>query len=74
METHHLNVFAIQIKMKGLIEVTASKGGKTISDTVFGDMGEKDVLFSRLMNRKKIVHKDRVFWKLTNIELIKKID
>jgi len=60
--------------MKGLIEVTASKGGKIISDTVFGDMGEKDVLFSRLMNRKKIVHKDRVFWKLTNIKLIKKID
>ncbi len=60
--------------MKGLIEVTASKGGRVISDTVFGDMGKKDVLFARLMNRKKIVHKDRVLWKLTNIKLIKKID
>lgn len=60
--------------MKGLIEVTASKSGKTISDTVFGDMAKKDVLFSRLMNRKKIVHKDRLYWKLTNVELIKKID
>ena len=60
--------------MKGLIEVTASKGGKIISDTVFGDMSEKDVLLARLMNHKKIVHKDRILWKLTSIKLIKKID
>ncbi len=60
--------------MKGLIEVTASKCGKIISDTVFGDMAEKDVLFARLMNHKKIVHKDRILWKLVSIKLIKKID
>jgi len=59
--------------MKGLIEVYASKGRRVISDTVFGDMDEKDVLFSRLMNRKKILHKDRTNWKLLNVKMKKEV-
>jgi hypothetical protein len=28
--------------MKGLIQVTATKGGRTITSEVFGDMGDKE--------------------------------
>ena len=37
--------------MKGLIQVTATKGGRTITSEVFGDMGDKETLFGQLMNR-----------------------
>jgi len=55
--------------MKGLIQVTATKGGKTITAEVYGNMNEKDVLFSRLMNRYKIVHRERYLWKLSSVKL-----
>ena len=59
--------------MKGLIEVTATKGGKIISSEVFGDLANKDRLFARLMNHNKILHSQRNLWKLTNVKLIKEI-
>lgn len=59
--------------MKGLIQVTATKGGKTISSEVYGDLANKQVLFARLMNRNKILHSDRHLWKLTEVKLIKEI-
>jgi len=55
--------------MKGLIQVTATKGGKTITAEVYGNMNEKDVLFIRLMNRYKIVHRERYLWKLSSVKL-----
>jgi hypothetical protein len=55
--------------MKGLIQVTATKGGKTITAEVYGNMNEKDVLFSRLMNRYKIVYRERYLWKLSSVKL-----
>tara|TARA_R110002153_G_scaffold274009_1_gene446557 strand:- start:1774 stop:2046 length:273 start_codon:yes stop_codon:yes gene_type:complete len=60
-------------EMKGLIEVTATKGGKTITSEVFGDLSNKDRLFARLMNHNKIIHSQRILWKLTNVKLIKEI-
>ena len=59
--------------MKGVIEVTATKGGKTIEGEVFGSLADKETLFSRLMNHKKIIHSQRNLWKLTNVKLIKEI-
>ena len=59
--------------MKGLIQVTATKGGKIISSEVYGDLANKQVLFSRLMNRNKILHSNRHLWKLTEVKLIKEI-
>jgi hypothetical protein len=59
--------------MKGLIKVTATKGGKTISSEVYGDLANKQVLFARLMNRNKILHSNRYLWKLTEVKLIKEI-
>ena len=59
--------------MKGLIQVTATKGGKTISNEVYGDLANKQVLFARLMNRNKILHSNRYLWKLTEVKLIKEI-
>ena len=59
--------------MKGLIQVTATKGGKIISSEVYGDLSNKQVLFSRLMNRNKILHSNRYLWKLTEVKLIKEI-
>tara|TARA_R110001606_G_C15246380_1_gene636827 strand:- start:445 stop:717 length:273 start_codon:yes stop_codon:yes gene_type:complete len=60
-------------EMKGLIEVTATKGGKTITSEVFGDLANKQVLFARLMNRNKILHSNRHLWKITEVKLIKEI-
>lgn len=59
--------------MKGLIKVTATKGGKTITSNVYGDLANKKVLFVRLMNRHKVLLRDRNLWKLTDVKLIKKI-
>ena len=59
--------------MKGLIKVTATKGGKTITSKVFGDLANKQVLFSRLMNHNKVLHSNRHLWKLTDVKLIKEI-
>lgn len=60
-------------KMKGLIQVTATKGGKTISSEVYGDLANKQVLFARLMNRHKILHSQRNLWKLSEVKLNKQI-
>ena len=60
-------------KMKGLIQVTATKGGKTITSEVYGDLANKQVLFARLMNRNKILHSNRHLWKITEVKLIKEI-
>ena len=59
--------------MKGLIKVTATKGGKTITSNVYGDLANKQVLFARLMNHNKVLHRDRNLWKLTDVKLIKEI-
>lgn len=59
--------------MKGLIKVTATKGGKTITSNVYGDLANKKVLFARLMNRHKVLLRDRNLWKLTDVKLIKEI-
>ena len=59
--------------MKGLIEVTATRGGKTIASEVFGDMGDKQTLFDRLMNRHKIIHSERLLWKLSSVVINKEI-
>jgi len=59
--------------MKGLIKVTATKGGKTITSNVYGDLANKKVLFARLMNRHKVLQRDRNLWKLTDVKLIKEI-
>jgi len=59
--------------MKGLIKVTATKGGKTITSNVYGDLANKQVLFGRLMNRHKVLQRDRNLWKLTDVKLIKEI-
>ncbi len=60
-------------EMKGLIQVTATKGGKTIASEVYGDLANKQVLFARLMNRNKILHSNRHLWKITEVKLIKEI-
>ena len=59
--------------MKGLYEVTATKSGKTITAGVFGSIADKETLFARLMNNHKILHNDRLLWRLTDIKLIKEI-
>ena len=59
--------------MKGIIEVTATRGGKTIEGEVYGDLAERDKLFARLMNKHKIIHGQRLLWKLSNTTLIKEI-
>ena len=60
--------------MKGVIQVTATKGGKTITEDVYGDLADKAALFARLMNRHKVLHSQRMLWKLTNVKLIKEIN
>ncbi len=57
--------------MIGLIQVTATKGRKTISGEVYGNLSEVDTLKSRLMNRNKIVHSERSSWKVDNIKMNK---
>ena len=57
--------------MKGLYQVTAQKGKRILSSEVYGDSDDKDSLFSRLMNRHKIIHSDRPKFKLTDIKLNK---
>jgi superfamily II DNA or RNA helicase len=57
--------------MKGLYQVTAQKGKKIISSEVYGDSGDKDSLFARLMNRHKIVHSQRPLFKVIEIKLNK---
>jgi len=59
--------------MRGVIEVTATKGGKTMIGEVYGSMADKAALFSRLMNKNKILHAQRLLWRLTNVKLIKEI-
>jgi hypothetical protein len=59
--------------MKGLIEVTATKGGKTITEDVYGDLADKAGLFAKVMNRHKVLHSQRILWKLTNVKLLKEI-
>ena len=53
--------------MIGLFEVSATKAGKTISCTMFGNIAEKEQLFGELMNQHKIDQSERHLWKLTNI-------
>jgi hypothetical protein len=60
--------------MKGLIQVTATKGGKTITEDVYGDLADKEGLFARLMNRHKVLHSQRLLWKLSEVKLIKEIN
>ena len=59
--------------MTGLFKVTAKKGRKIISSKVFGNDKKRDVLLSRLMNRKKIVHADRGSWELLDVKIQKEI-
>tara|TARA_R110002072_G_scaffold97926_2_gene215426 strand:- start:2740 stop:2922 length:183 start_codon:yes stop_codon:yes gene_type:complete len=59
--------------MKGVIEVTATRAGKTIESEVYGDLADRETLFARLMNHKKIIHSQRNLWKLSNVKLIKEI-
>jgi len=59
--------------MKGLYEITATKGGKSITSEVFGSMANKEQLFQLLMNRHKILHSERILWKMTSTNLIKQI-
>lgn len=53
--------------MIGLFEVSATKAGKTISCTMFGNIAEKEQLFGELMNQHKIDQSERHLWKLTKI-------
>jgi hypothetical protein len=57
--------------MKGLYQVTAQKGKRILSSEVYGDSDDEDSLFSRLMNRHKIIHSQRTLFKLTDIKLNK---
>lgn len=59
--------------MKGKIKASATKGGKTISSEIFGDLAKKEAIFQTLMNRHKVLHKDRNLWKLSEVKLIKEI-
>jgi len=59
--------------MKGVYEITATKGGKSITSEVFGSLADKEGLFQRLMNRHKILHSDRHLWKMTSTNLVKQI-
>lgn len=60
--------------MIGLIQVTATKGRKTISNEVYGNLLDVDTLKARLMNRNKIVHSERPAWKVDNIKMNKEIE
>ena len=60
--------------MKGLIQVTATKGGKTITSEVYGDLADKQTLFDRLMNRHKIVHNERHLWKMSRVVINEEIN
>jgi|TARA_R110000744_G_scaffold140828_1_gene252142 hypothetical protein len=60
--------------MKGVYQVMATKGGKTITSEVFGSLAEKGTLFARLMNRHKIMHSERNLWKLSSVTLITPIN
>lgn len=60
--------------MKGLYQVTAIRAKKVISEEVYGNIAEKDVLFNRLMTRHKIPHARRHEWKLQDIKLNKEIN
>ncbi|MDB4789583.1 SNF2-related protein [Verrucomicrobiales bacterium] len=57
--------------MKGLYQVTAQKGKRILSSEVYGDSDDEDSLFSRLMNRHKIIHSQRPLFKLMDIKLNK---
>lgn len=59
--------------MKGLIQITAQKGRKTISSEVYGDTDDEETLKARLMNRHKVVHGERPQWKVTSVKLNKVI-
>ena len=59
--------------MKGLIKVTATKGGKTIDSEVFGSLSDRETLFARLMNRHKIIHSERHLWKIASVVINKEI-
>ncbi len=59
--------------MKGMYKVTARRAGKTISGVVYGNINEKDRLLARLMNHHKIVHSQRLEYRLQSVELIKDI-
>jgi hypothetical protein len=60
--------------MRGLIQVTATKGGKTITSEVYGDLADKQTLFDRLMNRHKIVHNERHLWKLSSVVINEEVN
>jgi hypothetical protein len=55
----------------GTYSVSATKGGKTITAEVLGDLANKETLFARLMNRNKINLNDRHLWKLSETKLVK---
>jgi len=59
--------------MKGLYQVTAMRANKIISSEVYGNIAEKDTLFTRLMSIHKIPHTRRNEWKLQDIKLNKEI-
>jgi len=59
--------------MKGLIQVTATKGKMTITAEVYGDLHQKESLLGILLNRNKILHIDRHLWKVKEIKLNKEI-
>ena len=59
--------------MKGLIQVTATRGGKIITSEVYGDLSKKQILFERLLNRHKIIHSERNLWKLSEVRLNQEI-
>jgi hypothetical protein len=60
--------------LRGLIQVTATKGHKTITAEVFGTTECTETLFARLMNRNKIVHAERPKWKLLDVKLNREIE
>ena len=60
--------------MKGLIQLTATKGSKTISKEVYGNLAQKNVLFERLMDRFSVPINERYLWKLTEVKLNKEIN
>ena len=59
--------------MIGLIEVTATRGGKTIASEVYGNLSDRETLFDRLMNRHKIIHSERHLWKIASVVINKEI-
>ena len=63
--------------MKGLIQVTASKGTKKnkkfVTSQVYGDLEDEATLKGRLMNRHKIIHGEREKWTLEEVVMNKEI-